>query len=230
MASGLRASAASGPPSSGDALRGEEREEGVELVEQLGQPLEGEVLGHDDEHALGEAELAQAGEDQARLDRLAEAHLVGEDEARHAVGEDAAGGADLVRAARGRGRRGARPGSRRGAAPPGGRRGCAARKAPARPGRPRGQRVERARRPQLSMGVSCGDRGERRVAAGHHRHPVAAGEAHRQPATLVGDLDDHADAPGPLGAVHHLHARLPDAMRAPLPPDPGRSRRCDTAR
>ena len=96
MASGERASAASGPPSSSRRARGEEREEGVELVEELGQPLEGEVLGHDHQDPLGEAELAQAGEDQAGLDRLAEADLVGEDEARDAVGEDAAGGADLV--------------------------------------------------------------------------------------------------------------------------------------
>ena len=53
--------------------------------------------GTDDQHALGEPELAQPGEHEPRLDGLAEADLVGEDEARHPVAEDPAGRADLVR-------------------------------------------------------------------------------------------------------------------------------------
>ena len=100
-----------------DPLRREEGEERVELVEELGEPLEGEVLGDDDEHALGDAELAEAGEDEPRLDGLAEADLVREDEPRHAVLEDPARRAHLVRAGRGRARRGARRASPRGGAP-----------------------------------------------------------------------------------------------------------------
>jgi hypothetical protein len=54
------------------------------------------VLWHDDQDPLGEPELAQAGEDEPRLDGLPEPDLVGEDEAGDPVGEDAPGGADLV--------------------------------------------------------------------------------------------------------------------------------------
>ena len=185
-----------------DARQGEEREEGVELVEELGQPLEGEVLGDHHQDALGEAELAHAGEDQAGLDGLAEADLVGEDEAREAVGEDAAGGADLVGedvdaggeeraeavgAAQGLEAEGA--GAER---PGGGRAGLAG-----------GERVERAAGVGVDGGV-VGDGQQGRVAAGDHGDAVAAGEADGHAAAVVVDLDDDADAPGALGAVDDL--------------------------
>ena len=155
-----------------DPLGREEGEERVELVEELGEPLEREVLGDDDEDALGDAELAHAGEDEARLDRLAEADLVREDEARQAVGEDAAGRAHLVREDVDA-RREERPSES----------GAAERLEPGDAGAERergggtvlarGERIEGAAGPSLlerGVGRYLGERG---VAAGDDRHALA---------------------------------------------------------
>ena len=199
----------------GDPLGREEREERVELVEELGEPLEGEVLGDDDEDALGDAELAHAGEDEARLDRLAEADLVGEDEPRQPVREDPAGGADLVRedvdaggeqrAERVRAPERLEPGDAGAERERGGRAVLA-----------RGERVERATGPRLLERGVGRDLDERGVAPGDDRDAFPAGEADREPPPLVGDLDDHAHAPAALRAVDHLRPCFPGHRWRPL--------------
>src|SRR3954468_21317121 len=74
-----------------------EREEEVELVEQLGEPLHREVRGRDYQGALDDPCVEQRGEHQARLDRLPQADLVGEDEAGLRGYEYMMGDRDLVR-------------------------------------------------------------------------------------------------------------------------------------
>jgi hypothetical protein len=166
------------------------------------------VLGNDDEHPLRDPELAQAGEDESRLDRLAEADLVREHEARVAVGEDAAGGADLVREdvhPRGEERAQTAGAPERLEAShlrPEAERGGAARL----PGR---ERVERARRAHLLDGRVLRHRRQRRVPAGDDRHAVPAGEADRQAAAVVPHLDDDPHPPAALRAVHDLHPWFP---------------------
>ena len=192
----------------GDPLGREEREEGVELVEELREPLEREVLGDDDEDALRDAELAQPGEDEARLDGLPEPDLVGEDEARHAVGEDAPGGADLVREdvdARGE-ERAERVGAAERLEPEDAR----AQREGAPPGR-RSPAASASSGPPAarSIGVSAGTSASAGSRPETTVMPVAAGEADGDAAALVSDLDDDADAPAALGAVHDLHPGLP---------------------
>ena len=191
----------------GDPLRGEQGEERVELVEQLGEPLEREVLGDDDEHALREPELAEAGEHEPGLDRLPEAHLVREDEARHAIREDPAGGADLVRedvdARREERAEGVRAAERLEAHDP---RAERERRDRSRvPGRDRLDRtadgaLERRLRRHLE---------ERGIAARDDGDALAPGEPDRDAPPLVRDLHDDADAPALLGAMHDLDPWLP---------------------
>ena len=66
----------------------EEGEEEVEAPQELDEPLVDEGLGHEDENAVGAAGEVQAVEDETGLDGLAEADLVGEEDA----GGEAAGG------------------------------------------------------------------------------------------------------------------------------------------
>jgi len=66
-------------------------------VEELREPLHGEVRGRDDEGALDEPRVEQRREDEARLDRLAEADLVGEHEAGLGRREHVVRDRDLVR-------------------------------------------------------------------------------------------------------------------------------------
>ena len=62
----------------GEPLVVEQHEDLVVLAPQLAEPLDRQGVGRDDEAALGAAGPDQAIQDQARLDGLAEAHLVGE--------------------------------------------------------------------------------------------------------------------------------------------------------
>ena len=199
----------------GDAVPAEQAEEGVELVEELRHPLEGEVLGHDHQHALGEAQLAQAGEDEAGLDGLAETHLVGEDEARGAVGEDAAGGAHLVRedVDAGGEERAQAVGAAQGLEPghPG-----AQREGRGGAGVAGGEPVEEAAGGAIERGV-VGDEHERPVTAGDDRHPLAAGEAHGEPASVVAHLEHEPDSPRGLGPVDELLSLLPRHSAGALP-------------
>ena len=206
-----------------DAVRGEEREEGVELVEELGQPLEGEVLGDHHQDPLGEAELPQAREDQARLDRLAEADLVGEDEARQPVGEDAAGGADLVREdvdAGGEERAEAVGAAQRLEAEDAGAEG---------EGRGRaglaGRRARRAGRPRVgSSGVSAGTSSRAGSRAETTVTPSRPAKRTASAAAVVADLDDHAHAPGALGAVDDFLPLLEGHSAGVVPPARGRNK------
>ena len=75
----------------GEALVVEQHEDLVVLAPQLAEPLDRQGLGRDDEAALGAAGAQQAVQDEARLDRLAEADLVGEEPA-HRVGRAGARG------------------------------------------------------------------------------------------------------------------------------------------
>ncbi len=204
-----------------DALRGEQREERVELVEQLREPLEGEVLGDDDDDALGDPELAHAGEDEPRLDRLPEPDLVGEDEARHAIRQDAPRGAHLVREhvhARGEERAERVRAAERLEAHDAG----AERERGRRAGVAGGELVERPARPLLDRRVG-GDLDQRRIAPRDDGEPVAPGEAHGEPPALLRHLHDHPHAPASLGAVHHLHAGRPRHRAPPYHRHPGRS-------
>ena len=113
----------------------EQHEDLVVLPPQLAQPLHRERLGSDHQAALGAPGADEAVQDQAGLDRLAEADLVGEQPA-HRVG----GGGPLRRRGAGAGRAGsARPGTSRGRSPRAARRGGARRGAAPgpRPGRGR---------------------------------------------------------------------------------------------
>ena len=187
-------------------------------MEELGEPLEGEVLRDDDEGALGDPELAEAREDEARLDRLAEPDLVREHEARHAVREDAACRPDLMRQhvhAGGEERaQGIRAAERLEADD--------ARAERERRGRPRVARrdaLERSSRPLLEGRVGR-DLHQRRIPARYHRDPLAPREADREPSALVRHLDHDPDAPAALGPVDHLHAGLPGHL-GPLASGPG---------
>ena len=61
----------------------EEAEEQIEPPQQLDEPLMDQRLRHQDEHALRAPGQVQPMQDQARLDRLAQAHFVGQQHARH---------------------------------------------------------------------------------------------------------------------------------------------------
>ena len=74
----------------------EQDEDLVVLAPQLAQPLHGQRLGGDDQAALGAPRAQQAAQDQAGLDRLAEADLVGEQPAHRVAGRGALGGVELV--------------------------------------------------------------------------------------------------------------------------------------
>jgi len=191
----------------GDALRGEQGEERVELVEQLRQPLKGKVLRNDHQHAFGKPQLAHAGEDQACLDRLAEAHLVREDEPRDSVREDATRCPDLVRQHVDAG------GKQRAETV-----GSSQRFEPRHPS-PKGERargagvagrepVEKtAGRPIERRVVGDGD--ERGVAARDDGDSLAPREADGDPATVLCHLHHETDAPCGLGAVNEFLALLP---------------------
>ena len=74
----------------------EQHEDLVVLAPELAQPLDGQRLGSDHEAALGAAGPQQAAQDQAGLDRLAEADLVGEQPAHGVAGRRALGRVQLV--------------------------------------------------------------------------------------------------------------------------------------
>ena len=67
------------------------------LAPQLAEPLHGERGGRHHQAALDAAGVDQAVEDEARLDRLAEPHLVGQQPAHRVAGRGALGGVELVR-------------------------------------------------------------------------------------------------------------------------------------
>jgi hypothetical protein len=185
-------------------------------VEELGHPLEGQVLRHDDQHPIGEPELAQAGEDQAGLDGLAEPDLVGQHEARAPVGEDAPGGADLVRedVDAGGEERAQAVGAAHGleADHPG-----AEREGAGRAGVARGQPVEQATGRPVERGL-VGDGDEGPVATGDHGHSLAAGEADGESAGVLAHLQHDAHAPRGLGPVDELLPLLPaHAVRSSTP-------------
>ena len=96
----------------GEALRVEQREDLVVLPPELAQPLDGQRLRRDDEAALDSSGVHEAIQDQAGLDGLAEADLVGEQPAHGIAGASRARrhGAGAGRA--GRVRRGTSPGRR----------------------------------------------------------------------------------------------------------------------
>ena len=75
----------------GEPLVVEQHEDLVVLAPQLAEPLDRQSVGRDHEAALGAAGPQEAAQDQARLDGLAEAHLVGE-EPPHRVGRARARG------------------------------------------------------------------------------------------------------------------------------------------
>ena len=79
------------------AVRVHQGEEQVELVEQLRQPLHGQMRRRHHQGALHQACVQQRGEHQARLDGLAQPHLVGEHEARLRRREHLVRHRDLVR-------------------------------------------------------------------------------------------------------------------------------------
>ena len=74
----------------------EQHEDLVVLAPQLAQPLESQRLGGHDERALGPAGVEEAVQDQARLDRLAEADLVRQQPAHGIAVAGALGGVELV--------------------------------------------------------------------------------------------------------------------------------------
>ena len=80
----------------GEAFGVHDAEREVELPEHLHEPLVQERLGHDDQHAGVLSANEARVHDQTRLDRLAEAHLVGEQEARVLALERADRDVDLV--------------------------------------------------------------------------------------------------------------------------------------
>ena len=80
----------------GAALAVEEDEDLVELPPELAEPLDGERRRDDDEDAVGPLGPDETREDEARLDRLAEAHLVGEEPADRLVGRRPLGDVELV--------------------------------------------------------------------------------------------------------------------------------------
>ena len=79
------------------ALLVEEAEEQIEAAQQLHEPLVDQRLRHEDQHAVGAAREMQAMQDQPRLDRLAEAHLIRQQHARHEPRGDLPGDEHLVR-------------------------------------------------------------------------------------------------------------------------------------
>ena len=184
-------------------------------MEELGDPLEGEVLGDDHQHPLGEPELAQAGEDQPGLDGLAEPHLVGEHEAGAPVGEDAPGGAHLVRQHVDAG------GEQRAQAVGAAQRlepdhAGAEREGARRAGVAGGEPVEESAGRLIERGV-VGDGDERAIAAGDHGHALAPGEADGDPAGVLAHLEHDPDAPRGLCPVDELLPLLPAHSLGPLP-------------
>ncbi len=79
------------------ALGVHQREEQVELVEQLREPLHGQVRRRDHQAASDQPRVQQGREHEARFDGLAEAHFIGEHEARRAGGQHLVRHGDLVR-------------------------------------------------------------------------------------------------------------------------------------
>lgn len=79
-----------------DALVVEQHQELVGLAVDLAQPLDGQRLGREDEHAAGATFVAQAGVDERGFDRLAETDFVGEQHAHRITLDGAAGNVDLV--------------------------------------------------------------------------------------------------------------------------------------
>ena len=77
-------------------VRVHQREQEVELVEQLRQPLDGEVARRDHQAALHQARVEQAGEHQSGLDGFSQADLVRQHEARLRRREHLVRHADLV--------------------------------------------------------------------------------------------------------------------------------------
>ena len=196
-----------------DPLRGEEREERVELVEQLGEPLEGEVLRDHHEHALGEAELLSP----AKTRPASTVFPRPTSSARTKRG---------MRSARMRpaaptwcGRTWTR--EERSAPSESARRSASKRSDPGAQGeRGRGRRlaggegVERARGGLLDGRVR-GDLDERGIAARDDGDPVAPGEADREPPPLVGDLHDDA-TPQPRWARWTTFIPVFQAIARPL--------------
>ncbi len=165
------------------------------------------MLGDDDEDPLGQAELPETGEDEARLDGLAEAHLVGEDEAGDAIGEDAPGGADLVR-------EDVDAGGEQRAQAVGAALGLEAdhagaeREGAGRSGVARGEPIEESTGRLIQRGV-VRHRGERPIAPRDHGDAFAPCETDRDPAGVLAHLEHDSDAPPGLCPVDELLPLLP---------------------
>ena len=69
----------------------------IEAAEQLDEPLMRQRLGHEDEHAFRFSDGEEALEDEAGLDGFAEAHLVGEEDARNLARGDFLQNVELMR-------------------------------------------------------------------------------------------------------------------------------------
>ena len=85
------------PRDVGAALGVEQNEDLVELPPELAEPLHGEGGGRHHQGALGTPGAQEASEDEAGLDGLAEAHLVGQEPAHGIGGGGPFGHVELVR-------------------------------------------------------------------------------------------------------------------------------------